>query len=67
MPHKVVSQKRHYRVRSWVTGKLLKKKYPKTKAGLAQARAKARASYNRSNRKRSTGSRRAKRLSLIHI
>ena len=61
MPHKVVSQKRHYRVRSYISGKLLKRKYPKTKAGLAQARATARASYNRSNRKRSTTSRRAKR------
>ena len=54
MPHKLVTNKSGYRVRSYVTGKLLKKKYPKTKAGLAAAKAKIKGSYNRSQRKRST-------------
>lgn len=53
MPHTLVTNKSNYRVRSYVTGKLLKKKYPKTKKGLAAARAKIKGSYNRSQRKRS--------------
>ena len=60
MPHKLVTYKNHYRVRSWVTGKLLKRKYPKTKAGLRDAKATISKSYNRSNRVRSTRSRRAR-------
>ena len=60
MPHKLVTNKTNYRVRSYVTGKLLKKKYPKTKKGKAAAMAKIRGSYNRSQRKRSMNSRRAR-------
>ena len=54
MPHKLVVNKTNYRVRSYVTGKLLKKKYPKTKKGRAQAMATINASYNRSKRVRHT-------------
>ena len=54
MPHKLVVNKTNYRVRSYVTGKLLKKKYPKTKKGRAQAMAKINSSYNRSKRVRHT-------------
>jgi len=46
-----------YRVRSYVTGKLLKRVY-KTRKGANNAAAKSRL---RSNRKRSTGSKRAKK------
>ncbi len=46
-----------YKVRSYVTGKLLKKTY-KTRAAANRAAA---TSKRRSQRKRSTGSRRAKR------
>ena len=47
-----------YRVRSYVTGKLLKRKY-KTKAAAQRAAA---TSKRRSRRKRSTGSKRAKSM-----
>lgn len=57
MPHKVVKKGNRYYVRSWVTGKLLKRSY-KTKAA---AQRRAMTSYRRSKRKRSTKSRRAKR------
>ena len=46
-----------YRVRSYVTGKLLKRKY-KTRAAATKAAA---TSKRRSKRKRSTGSRRARK------
>lgn len=46
-----------YKVRSYVTGKLLKRKY-KTKAAAQRA---ASTSKRRSKRKRSTGSRRARK------
>ena len=54
MPHKVVKQGRYYRVRSYVSGKLLKRKY----ATKAAASRRAMTSYRRSNRKRSSGSKR---------
>jgi hypothetical protein len=57
MPHKVVKKGNRYYVRSWVSGKLLKRSY-KTKAA---AQRRAATSYRRSKRKRSTKSRRAKR------
>jgi hypothetical protein len=50
MPHKVVKRGNRYYVRSWVTGKLLKRSYA-TK-GAAQRRAMT--SYRRSKRKRHT-------------
>ena len=49
-----------YRVRSYVSGKLLKRVY-KTRAGASKAAA---TSKRRSKRKRSTGSRRAKKKGL---
>jgi len=49
MPHKVVKQGRYYRVRSWTTGRLLKRKY----ATKAAAKRRAMTSYRRSKRKRS--------------
>ncbi len=49
-----------YRVRSYVSGKLLKRVY-KTKAAATKAAA---TSKRRSKRKRSTGSRRAKKRGL---
>ena len=57
MPHKVEKVGRYWRVRSWVSGRLLKAKY----TSKAKAQAKARESYNRSKRKRSTNSRRARK------
>ena len=57
MPHKVVKKGKRWAVRSWVTGKLLKRTY----ASKAAAKRKAATSYRRSKRKRSTGSKRAKR------
>ena len=54
MPHKVVKRGNRYYVRSWVTGKLLKRSY-KTKAA---AQRRAMTSYRRSKRKRSTRARR---------
>ena len=56
MPHKVVKQGRYYRVRSYVSGKLLKRKY----ATKAAASRRAMTSYRRSNRKRSSGSKRGR-------
>ncbi len=56
MPHKVVKKGNRYYVRSWVSGRLLKRSY-KTKAA---AQRRAMTSYRRSKRKRSTKSRRAK-------
>jgi len=56
MPHKVVKQGRYYRVRSYVSGKLLKRKY----ATKAAAQRRANTSYRRSKRKRSTQSRRGR-------
>jgi len=50
MPHKVVKQGRYWRVRSWSTGKLLKRKY----ATKAAASRRAATSYRRSKRKRHT-------------
>tara|TARA_R100001463_G_scaffold61186_1_gene113955 strand:- start:4212 stop:4403 length:192 start_codon:yes stop_codon:yes gene_type:complete len=50
MPHKVVKKGKRYFVRSWVTGKLLKKSYATRKA----AQNKANESYNRSKRVRHT-------------
>ncbi len=56
MPHKVVKQGRSYRVRSSVSGKLLKRKY----ATKAAAKRRAMTSYRRSKRKRSSGSKRGR-------
>ena len=57
MPHKVVKRGNRYYVRSWISGKLLKRSY----ATRAAAKRRAMTSYRRSKRKRSTGSRRARR------
>lgn len=54
MPHKVVKQGRYYRVRSYTTGRLLKRKY----ATKASAKRRAMTSYRRSKRKRSAKGRR---------
>lgn len=50
MPHKVVKKGKRYAVRSWVTGKLLKRTY----ATKTAAQRRARQSYNRSKRVRHT-------------
>jgi len=48
MPHKVVKKGKKWAVRSWVSGKLLKRRYA-TKAAAQRAAA---TSYRRSKRKR---------------
>ena len=50
MPHKVEKVKGYWRVRSWVTGRLLPTKY----RSKAKADERARESYNRSKRVRHT-------------
>ena len=50
MPHKVVKKGNKWAVRSWVSGKLLKRRY----ASKAAAQRRARQSYNRSKRVRHT-------------
>ena len=50
MPHKVVKKGKRWAVRSWVSGKLLKRTY----ATKAAAKRKAMTSYRRSKRKRHT-------------
>jgi len=53
MPHKVVKKGNKWAVRSWITGKLLKRRYASKKA----AENAAKTSYRRSKRKRHTGRR----------
>ena len=50
MPHKVVKKGKKWAVRSWVSGKLLKRRY----ASKAAAQRAAATSYRRSKRKRHT-------------
>ena len=50
MPHKVVKKGKRYAVRSYISGKLLKRTY----ATKAAAQRKAATSYRRSKRKRHT-------------
>ncbi len=57
MPHKVVKRGNRYYVRSWVTGKLLKRSY----ATKASAQRRAMTSYRRSKRKRSTTAKRRRK------
>ena len=54
MPHKVVKRGNRYFVRSYISGKLLKRSY----ATKAAAQRRAATSYRRSKRKRSMGSKR---------
>lgn len=54
MPHKVVKKGKRWAVRSWISGKLLKRTY----ATKAAAQRKAKTSYRRSARKRHTGRKR---------
>jgi hypothetical protein len=54
MPHKVVKRGNRYFVRSYISGKLLKRSY----ATKAAAQRRAATSYRRSNRKRSMRSKR---------
>lgn len=54
MPHKVVKRGNRYFVRSYISGKLLKRSY----ATKAAAERRAATSYRRSKRKRSMGSKR---------
>ncbi len=54
MPHKVVKKGSRYYVRSYISGKLLKRSY----ATKAAAQRRAMTSYRRSKRKRSTGAKR---------
>ena len=54
MPHKVVKRGNRYYVRSWISGKLLKRSY----ATKAAAQRRAMTSYRRSKRKRSRYSKR---------
>ena len=54
MPHKVVKKGNRYYVRSWISGKLLKRYY----ASKAAAQRRAMTSYRRSKRKRSRNAKR---------